>query len=105
MGMRNARELKTLGMVLDYVLEGNVAAAADTLIQRWKAVETAVADGSWSLARHQELLPQHDVGLTGDSERAVLARAELERARLEEVAKRAGDRGGTRGAAASGRSG
>ena len=105
MGMRNARELKTLAKTLDHILEGNVPSAADTLVQRWKAVETAVSEGSWSLARHQELLPHQDVGLTGDPERAVLARTELERARLEEVTKRASDRGGSRGAQGHGRGG
>ena len=96
MGVRNARELRTLAQVLDAILAGNIPLAGDILVQRWKAVETAVCDGNWLLARHQELLPQQDVGLTLDTERAVTARTELERARLEEVSRKATERHGGR---------
>ena len=96
MGMRNARELRTLAKALDAITAGNIALAADTLTQRWKAVETSIADGGWNLARHLELLPAHDVGLTLDGERAVIARAELERSRLEEVGRKAAERNASR---------
>ena len=92
MGQRNARELRTLALCLDTLLTGNVAGAADILVQRWKAVETAVQEGGWQLARHHELLPFQDVGLSNDAERTVVARAELERVRLEEASKKVVDR-------------
>ena len=55
------------------------------LVQRWKAVEAASVDGSWLAARHQELIPTHDVSLTNDVERVVALRAERDRLTMEEL--------------------
>ena len=98
-GQRNARELRTLALALDHLMTGNVASTADVLVQRWKAVESAIQEGNWHLARQLELLPFQDVGLSNDAERTVAARSELERVRLEEASKRVVDRGHGRAAA------
>ena len=49
MGMRNARELRTLAVSLDALMLGDLGMVGDCLVQRWKAVEAAVGDGhcSW----------------------------------------------------------
>ena len=54
MGVRNHRELVTLGKAIDLLLSGQLGELGDLLVQRLKAVETAVADQNWSTARHQE---------------------------------------------------
>ena len=88
-GQRNARELRTLAVCLDALLLGDLGLVGDCLVQRWKAVEAAIGDGHWHLARHTELIPSRDVGLATDAERAASARLELERSKLEEATKKA----------------
>ena len=83
-GIRTAREMRTLAEAIDSLLEGDSMRTADLLIQRFKAVETSVSDGSWSLARHLELIPEEGVGLTSPAERDLIAKLELQRARLAE---------------------
>ena len=83
-GIRTAREMRTLAEAIDSLLEGDSMRTADLLIQRFKAVETSVTDGSWSLARHLELIPEEGVGLTSPAERDLIAKLELQRARLVE---------------------
>ena len=83
-GIRTAREMRTLAEAIDSLLEGDNMRTADILIQRFKAVETSVSDGSWSLARHLELIPEEGVGLTSPAERDLIAKLELQRARLAE---------------------
>ena len=91
-GMRNLRELRTLALSLDCLLAGRVETTGDILVQRWKAVESAIVYGGWSLARHQELIPPHEVSLTAESERTAATRAELDRTRLEEATRKASER-------------
>ena len=56
MGNRNVREAQTLGSAIDMLMAGNLGGLGDLLMQRLKALETAVAEQSWSSARHQELI-------------------------------------------------
>ena len=57
LNLRAERELRTLAETLDCLLGGRLADAGDILMQRFRAIETAAADGSWELARHLELIP------------------------------------------------
>ena len=82
--IRTAREMRTLAEAIDSLLEGDSMRTADLLIQRFKALETSVSDGSWSLARHLELIPEEGVGLTSPAERDLITKLELQRARLAE---------------------
>ena len=91
-GVRSSRELRTLALVLDLLQEGNLAGVGDVLVQRWKAVETSIVEGGWTLARHQELIPAQEVGLSSEAERRVVARCELDRVKLDEVSRRASGR-------------
>ena len=54
--LRNQGELSTLAQALDLLIEGRVAQAADILSRRFQAIDAADMDGSWSRARHLELV-------------------------------------------------
>ena len=65
-----------------------LAECGDLLIQRLKAIETSVNDGNWNMAMHLELIPSQDVTLVSTSERAAAAKAELQRMKLREAARK-----------------
>lgn len=83
LGMRNVRELITLGEAIDFLMEGQFAAAGDVLMQRMKAVESSVTDG-WQLASHQELIPPAKATLSTNLERSWVAKQALQAKKLEE---------------------
>ena len=62
--------------------------AGDLLIQRFKALETSVIDGTWLRARHHELIPEESVGLASAAERQAISRLELQRRKLAEAVSR-----------------
>ena len=82
MSARNERELRTLAKGLDKLVKGDAAGAADVLVQRFKAVETASSDGHWGIAKHHELLPSGAVSAVPDREREAAARMEKEERKL-----------------------
>ncbi len=67
---------------------GELSSLADMLMQRFKAVELAVQEGSWGTAARLELLPLHNVGLTSLAEKRVASKAELLQIKLEESRKK-----------------
>jgi len=93
LGMRNQRELRTLAEALDALLAGNVAQAADFLMQRFKAVELAATDtAGWAAASHLEIIPDTRASASSISEREHAARALL---RADKLARAiGGSRGG-----------
>lgn len=82
LGVRNLREAQTLGMALDLLMTGNLGSLGDLLMQRLKALETAVNEQNWSSARHQELIAPQSASLTNPGEREAAARAELRALKL-----------------------
>ena len=56
-GVRNSRELITLGTGIDLLLQGRLAELGDLMAQRLKALETSLGEQGWVTARHQELIP------------------------------------------------
>ena len=84
-GVRNHRELITLGTGLDLLLQGKLPELGDLLMQRLKALETSLTDQNWSTARHQELIPAQGASLTGISERRQSAKNELQMQKLREM--------------------
>jgi hypothetical protein len=60
-------------------------------MQRFKAVEVASTESSWSLAQRLELLPPHAVGLAGVSEQRMAAKAELLHMKLAEARRKMKD--------------
>jgi hypothetical protein len=87
-GLRNARELQTLALALDEIGNGRLPQAADVLMQRFKAVEVACSEGSWSLAQRLELLPPHAVGLASVNEQRLAAKAELLSLKLSDAKRK-----------------
>ena len=90
MGVRNARELRTLAESLDLLGAGSLARAADLLAQRFIAIETAIMDGSWESARHLELIPPEPFGL---ATRTLRSAAHREEARARKLARAPAGRG------------
>jgi hypothetical protein len=83
--LRNSRELATLAATLDLLVCGRPAEAADVLTQRFRALETATQEGTWQLAKHQEIISEGRVSSTRakDREAAIeLERREVKYARL-----------------------
>eukprot|EP00434_Breviolum_minutum_P038695 symbB.v1.2.034333.t1/scaffold4414.1/size41512/1 len=81
-GLRSQRELVTLATGLDMLLEGDLGRLGDLLVQRFKAIEASLsADGNWSVARHQELIPTH-ASLSTRAEMTEAAKAELRASKL-----------------------
>ena len=94
-GLRTSREMRTLCEAIDLLLEGKLGACGDMLMQRLKALETSIQEGSWATAKHQELIPPVTTSITGDSERDLVVKAESRalklRERLEKARKGRGD--------------
>ena len=84
-GLRTSREMRTIAESIDALMEGDVLRAGDLLIQRFKALETSVIDGTWTRARHHELIPEEGVGLASAAERQAISRLELQRRSLTET--------------------
>ena len=82
LGVRNQREAITLATCIDQLLTGNLGGLGDTLMQRLKALETAVQEQSWQSARHQELISPQNASLTATDERDKAARTELKMLKL-----------------------
>lgn len=83
-GIRNLRELTTLAMAVDYILEGDYVRSLDLLIQRFKAVEASLGESGWHMAKHLELIPPSTAALTTLDEKDMAAKAELRNRKLQE---------------------
>ena len=84
-GVRNYRELVTLGNAVDLLLQGRLGELGDLLVQRLKALETSLGDQGWQTARHQELIPAQSASLTSEGERRKAARLELANSKLKQL--------------------
>ena len=89
-GLRSQRELVTLATGLDMLLEGDLGRLGDLLVQRFKAIEASLsADGNWSVARHQELIPIQ-ASLSTRAELTEAAKAELRALKLKQQLHKGG---------------
>ena len=84
-GVRNYRELITLGTGIDLLLRGRLAELGDLMAQRLKALETSFGETGWQTARHQELIPPQAASLTTEEERRRAARQELATSKLRQL--------------------
>ena len=75
--------MQTLCKAVDMLVRGEVAGAADVLVQRFKAVEASASSG-WDLAKHFELLPPAGVSATSDKERETIMRKRREELKILE---------------------
>ena len=74
MGLRTAREMETLALVLDSLADGSFGAAADLVAQRLKALERSTWDGHWERAQWVELLEPEGASLMEDDEQHMVDR-------------------------------
>jgi len=86
-GLRNAREMRTLCLAIDLLLTGQTPKALDVLFQRLKALERVVSDGSWAAARWMELIPTGEALLVPRHEMTAAAKDELHERKLAAVLK------------------
>ena len=86
MGPRNAREIQTLSLALDALMDGQYALCGDYLMQRLKAVESSLTDG-WKVAEQQEIVPPARASLTSDAERSFAAKRAVQAQKLLNVVK------------------
>ena len=75
------RELKTIATTLDLILSGSADSAGDTLLQRFKAIEMALHDNSWKVAKHLELVVD-DEGSSNMREREMATREAVREGKL-----------------------
>ena len=61
---------------------------SDLLMQRFKAIEHSLADGSWRLAEHSEGGPDMRPTLASAEEQTSAAKAAFYRAKLDEAKKK-----------------
>ena len=94
LGRRNERELRTLAMALDAMLQSNYLLAADTLMARFTALELSVMDSNWAVSQHLELIPKQAAGVASERAKAHAAREEATAARLRRNTSRPGSGGG-----------
>ncbi len=86
-GLRNTRELMTLGQSLDALLAGDILLAADTLMQRFKSVELAGNSRPWDVAQHLELVPATSASSLPQGELKAAAAEEKAARRLDSEAR------------------
>eukprot|EP00438_Fugacium_kawagutii_P030645 Skav221851 [mRNA] locus=scaffold1175:37676:39176:+ [translate_table: standard] len=60
LGIRTAREMRTVMLVVDYLARNMVSAALDVLLQRQKALELSVEQNSWQQANMLELVDMEE---------------------------------------------
>ena len=82
-GVRNVRELVTISEAIDLLMENNLPAVGDVLMQRMKALESSLTEG-WQMAAYQELIPPSRASLTTDMERSFAAKQALQMKKLQE---------------------
>ena len=92
LSIRSEREMCTLATALDHLADGQLAAAGDVLMQRFKACETAENDQGWSLAQRLELIPDRSVTTVSSAERSAALKIELSERKLKDgVVRRKGE--------------
>lgn len=60
LGVRTAREMRTVMLLVDYLTRNMVPAALDVLLQRQKALEPSVEQNSWQQANMLELVDMEE---------------------------------------------
>ena len=88
-GMRNYRRIQTIGLILDQLMAGDLSGVADTAMQRLKAFESAIRQGSWNVAQHHEVIPKSEGSLVPVQEQTMVEKAERRAQRLAEGLEKA----------------
>ena len=90
MSLRNSWELRTIAECIDALLAGDFSHLGDLLMQRLKAVQTAVVEGNWNLAQHLELIPTPGSNIVSPAELRAAQRTQLDQMRLQNNGKGGG---------------
>ena len=78
-GLRTAREMRTLAMISDLLCSGRPLSALDVIAQRQKALAVSIEQGGWNQARWFELIPMADASSwTREDLRDAMLEQELE---------------------------
>ena len=72
--IRNRREIQTIALCLDLLVQRQTHSAMDVLVQRLKAVELSIIDGDWMRAEMLELIPPPGGGLASKEELVKVSR-------------------------------
>ena len=89
-GARNFSEMKMLAEVIDRIKQGEIAQVADILMQRFKALEVSVTEGSWEVAKHLDYTHDSRVSLASVAELTKAGKETMLAHRLAEVKKKYG---------------
>ena len=73
-----AREMLNLASILDCLVTGQIALAADTTVQRMKALESIAAGAAYHIAQRMELVPSEFSLLASQSEAVAAAKESKE---------------------------
>ena len=90
MSLRNSRELRSTAECIDALLTGDLPHLGDLLMQRLKAVQTAVVEGNWNFAQLLELIPATGSNVVAQAEMRAAQRTQLDQARLYQGGKGSG---------------
>ena len=90
MSLRNSREPRTIAECMDALLAGDLPHLGDLLMQRLKAVQTAVVEGNWNLAQHLELIPTSGSNVVAPAELTAAQRTQLDQLCLQNSGKGGG---------------
>ena len=77
------REMKTLAVAIDSLLEGGLARTGDLLVARYKALEESVKSGHWDVASELEAVPSRESGLASEEEIIRATAQQARKARLQ----------------------
>lgn len=93
-----AREMQTLSYVIDLLLQGRVAEACDTVVQRLKSLEQVAGGSDFRIAQRQELVPLEVLSMSSTKETLEASRLQKEEARAKAAAAAKGwERRGEKG--------
>ena len=87
LGKRTSREVTTMALALDSLLQGRLAQCGDVLMQRMKALEQSIVSGSWDVAKNLEVIPPSEPMLVNTTEMRMAASAELRAQKLRSLLK------------------
>ena len=79
------REMKTLAVALDSLLEGSLGRTGDLLIARYKALEESVRSGHWDVAAELEAVPVQEGGLTSEAEMLRATQTQARKLKLQQA--------------------
>ena len=82
MTAHTSREMETLAELVDCLLEGDLDRCGDVALQRYKALEMSLSDGSWEIARELEVVDRQAPYLASEEERHRGSRRRLQEVRL-----------------------